>query len=391
MRVATVLALATAAAACGGENSDAPDAAPPDAMMGAITVTGRVQYEDRAPQVTGRLGPIMPVPARHVQVALIAGSGQSIAETVAADDGTYTLVTDGVYGQTMHVLVATTSAAAERPVQVKRLDNRVHGFGGPDFQVQANVTADVLVTETSGEAGAFNVYDQLIRAVDRVVALGETPERLTAVWEKGSTDGTYYIPSENVTYLLGAQSDDDGYDDQVILHETGHWFEDTVGRSDSPGGFHDGSPTDPRLAWSEGFSTYWEMAVTGAPIYIDTNAAGGWSQNADTQVTTANINGSLSQLVSEGMVCEILWDLGDAPTSDDDSVAGDHDEALRVQIDYLAVATLRTSGTSGVDLVDFLDGLFMAAGTSSCAPVRSVVTTTHRFPYDYTWSGGSCP
>ena len=94
--------------------------------------------------------------------------------------------------------------------------------------------------------------------------MGGTLVALTARWSRGSNNGTYYL--NGGIFLLGATSDDDGYDDIVILHEIGHFVEDVYGRSDSPGGSHDGSPTDPNLAWSEGCSTYFGMAVRGRPL-----------------------------------------------------------------------------------------------------------------------------
>src|SRR6188474_508514 len=113
--------------------------------------------------------------------------------------------------------------------------------------------------------------------------MGGTLVALTARWSRGSNNGTYYL--NGGIFLLGATSDDDGYDDTVILHEIGHFVEDMYGRSDSPGGSHDGSPTDPNLAWSEGCSTYFGMAVRGRPFYMDSNSGGGWGYDAEETVT----------------------------------------------------------------------------------------------------------
>jgi hypothetical protein len=389
-RAATTAAL-VALAACGGGGGD-PDA---HVELGRMTVTGSVSYEDRAPQASGSLGAPVPKVARNVTVALVTLSGDTIGSSVTAEDGTFTIesTVDVAYGDSVHILAATTSNDATRPVEVVRPDGNIHGFGGAGFEAAVSANTDLLVSETSGEAGAFNVYDTLLEAVDRVAALGLTPEPLSAVWLRGNQNGTYYSSGENTMYLLGGTGagagDDDGYDDLVILHEAGHYIEYTHGRSDSPGGNHGGEPVDPNLAWSEGFSTYFALAVTNAPIYIDTASPGGWSYNSDTSTTVATGSG-MGQDLSEDLVSEVLWDLGDAG-GDDDPFVGDHGPVLLVQPEYLRTGALRGGNEPGVDLVDFLDGFFVADGLTHCAAVRAIVTTTRGFPYDYNGPGGSCP
>jgi hypothetical protein len=373
--------VASLSAACGGGGGD------DEPSVGPVMVSGRVTYEDRAPMASGNLAGPVPVSARFVGVALITEDGANIGEAITAADGTFELTStvDVTYGDSLHILAATTSADPARPIEVVRVDGNVHGFGGEGFEAAPSTNVDVLVTDSSDEAGAFNIYDQLLDAVDRVTALGETPEPLVAVWQRGSP-GTFYDGDNNTMYLLGG-SDDDSYDDSVILHEAGHWIEDTIGRSDSPGGGHDGSPTDPNLAWSEGFSTYWALAVLDAPLYIDTADGGGWSYDAESSVTRAE--GDLGADISEDTVTEILWDLGD-PAGDDD-LAGAHDPVLLVSPEYLRTAALRNVGEAGVDLVDFLDGFFVGEGLASCAAVASIVTDTRDFAYDYAGPAGPCP
>ena len=245
----------------------------------------------------------------------------------------------------------------------------MHGVGGEAFTFKDGTDVDLLITDASGEAEAFNVFDMAVLSHDAVTArLALTPTPITLIWERGSNDGTYYSGDATV-HLLGAASDDDGYDDTVILHEIGHFFEDTIGRSDSPGGGHDGSPTDPNLAWSEGFSTYWAMAIKDVPFYGDSNSGGGWGYNADTALTRApQPAGDIGQDVGENLTTEVLWDLGDAASGDDDQLAGDHLRVLNVQPMYLRTAALRNVGEPGVDLVDFLDGFFVADGLAQDFP-----------------------
>jgi hypothetical protein len=397
--LAGALALALAcvlAAGCGGGSGDdvaddtGDDTGDDAPTSGPMTVTGAIEFEDRAPQVSGTLGPRTPAPARYVAVALIDAGGATVAETTTDATGAFELAApaDVTYGDAFHLLAATTSGDATRPVEVVRGDGNVHGFGGADFAAAAAVTADVLVTEESDAAGAFNIYDRLVEAVDRVTQLGETPTELVAIWQRGSFDGTYY---NGQVHLLGG-SDDDSYDDTVILHECGHWFEHTVGRSDNPGGAHSfGEPADPNTAWSEGFSTYWGTTVNGSSRYVDTMSGGGFSIDVEGPTTQAP-GDNLGDDLPEDTVAEILWDLSDpAGEGAEDPFAGDADAVMRVQPDYLRTASLRAVGEPGVDLVDFLDGFFVADGLDRCAAVTAVVTTARGFPYDYAGPAGACP
>lgn len=362
-------------------------------LANQFLVSGTVSYEDKPPMNDGSLGPIAPHPARGARVSVVLDQGSTVlASATVADDGTYRLRYTTTAGDMVHIMASAQSPLPARPVTVQTRQKGVHGFGGTSFAAAAATTSDVLVTDASGKSEAFNILDQLVGTMDKIrVVLGDaTPVPLTAQWAVGSTDGTYY--DQGAIHLLGQASDDDGYDDTVILHESGHYVEDTQGRSDSPGGSHDGSPTDPRLAWSEGFSTYWGMVVRGAPHYMDSNANGGWGYDADTTVTAAAMPaGTMSQDVSEDMVTEDLWDLGDGKPNDDDGVDDGHAAVLRVQVDYLKPGVFRNVGVTGVDLVDALDGWFIKVGLPPCAEARGIITTTRTFPYDYAGPAGACP
>jgi hypothetical protein len=359
-------------------------------------VAGEIHYEDRPQTGRGPVGDIQPLPVRGATVTVVDEATQAVLATVTtADNGSYVARYTAAAGTMVHVTVVARSTLAGRPITVTARSGIVHGFGSPSFPSAAETRMDVLVTSAT-VAEAFNVLDVAIISMDTLTAdLGvAAPVPLTLIWYKGSGDGTYYSGS---IHLLGATSDDDGYDDTVIAHEIGHYVEHTVGRSDSPGGGHNGSPTDPRLAWSEGYSTYWAQSSLGQPVYSDSNSGGGFFDNIDTEVTRATGTG-LTQPVSESMVSEILWDLGDSTAAT--GIAGSDDDLLTpsthlavngIQKAYLKIAILRAIGTTGVDLVDFLDGWFMIGGLSSCAPVRDIVVAKHNFPYDFNGPGGACP
>src|SRR6185295_15313242 len=65
-------------------------------------------------------------------------------------------------------------------------------------------------------------------------------------------------------------SDTDHFDNSVIIHEYGHFLEDNMFNSDSPGGSHNGDKViDPRLAWSEGWGNFIQGAVRNVARYTD--------------------------------------------------------------------------------------------------------------------------
>lgn len=354
-------------------------------------VRGRIVYEDRPQTGRGPVGDIQILPVRGATVTVVDDATmQVLATATTADNGTYAVHYEPPAGM-VHVTAVARSTFAPRPITVVGNGGAVHGFGSPSFAAGGDASVDVVITAATA-AEAFNVFDQTVTGMD--VLTGElgvaAPSPLKLTWYRGSRNGTYYAGGSGI-FLLGDASDDDGYDDTVIQHEIGHYVEHTVGRSDSPGGGHDGRPTDPRLAWSEGYATFWACAADGQPVYSDSNSGGGFFDNLDTGLTRATGSG-LSQPVSENMVSQILWDIADAPAPDDDMMTTSNGtEVNAVQRMYLKSATLRSVGTAGVDLVDFLDGWFVTRGLGSCAAVRDIVVTKRNFPYDFGGPAGACP
>ncbi|MGE3757781.1 MAG: M36 family metallopeptidase, partial [Pseudobdellovibrionaceae bacterium] len=85
-------------------------------------------------------------------------------------------------------------------------------------------------------------------------------------------------------YILGGikgdtdSVDTDHFDNSVIIHEYGHFLENRLSETDSPGGSHNGNfVVDPRLAWGEGWANFFASAVQGNQYYRDTlgNSDGG--------------------------------------------------------------------------------------------------------------------
>ncbi len=126
--------------------------------------------------------------------------------------------------------------------------------------------------------------------------------------------GTSYYSNSNLFILGDKDSDTDEYDNHVIAHEWGHYYEDKFSRSDSIGGSHGGGDTlDIRVAFGEGFGNAVSAMALQDPLYYDTagsGQAGGWSMNIESE--SKNNPGWFS----EASIQRILYDLYD---SDDES------------------------------------------------------------------------
>jgi hypothetical protein len=122
-------------------------------------------------------------------------------------------------------------------------------------------------------------------------------------------------------YLLGdASVDTEEFDEHVIMHEWGHYFEDNFSRSDSIGGPHTlGQSLDARLAWGEGWATAFGAMALNDPLYCDTAAVGsngGFS--LDVEADSIGVQGWFNEI----SVATLLYDLFDTNVdgTDNDSI-----------------------------------------------------------------------
>lgn len=138
-------------------------------------------------------------------------------------------------------------------------------------------------TDSNIPGGAFNILFQLFKANESIRSKTSNSsfvaEKVTVFWKAGfnpysyfySSDSdplSFYLPGDRELYISGGKGgnvktqDTDHFDNSVILHEYGHFLEDIYGKSESPGGSHNGDfIIDPRLAWSEGWANYIQASV----------------------------------------------------------------------------------------------------------------------------------
>jgi hypothetical protein len=345
-------------------------------------VAGVARYEDR-PSTASGLGPPEPrgIPLARVEVyrrkdGYVVGVGATDAE--GRFDVPYVNYGDPAL---------EVRALALRRDEFARLEVQRAETCQETYAVRAPVppTGDAaILTRASDGGGAFNIFATFNRALDvlRQAGYQTSPLPLTVFWERGARHECGSCYASGFMWIGGGQADPDEYDDAVLLHELGHYYEESWSRTDSPGGDHNGGRVTPVLAWSEGFATFFSSSVRGDPLYIDTQAADAWSEDLEVNELWGTSNGTLSGALSEHLVSAILWDLvDDAPGEDFDLVHRSSVEVLRPTREYLGSALLADRGAAGVDLVDYLDGWF-CLGLGQRDEVAAVVDA-QRFPYDY--------
>jgi len=334
MRLSAACLLAFTLSGCGG-NGDHLE--PPV----NFTASGTVSYSDRlyTRLTTGDYGfsSGQDKPVRFATVQVLDASGAVVAEAGTDDLGRYTVAAAGGDQEPMRlrVLARTRSGVS---VTVKDLAGNVLAVSTGFAPGSLTTKLDLAV---SGDlAGAFNMLDVYTAAGEFMQEMhGRPPPALTAHWQPGGTPpgGTSYFCATcpAAIYVLGGAyagdalaGDSDHFDDDVLLHEYGHFVEHSIGILHSPGGYHtlNDARQDLRLAWSEGFSSFLGGAIkawmaerrhvtlssTDLPhsFYLDTEddiAGGGRGLYFD----FAALPLSLRHATNESAVAKVLWNLHD--------------------------------------------------------------------------------
>jgi hypothetical protein len=172
---------------------------------------------------------------------------------------------------------------------------------------------------------------QLVTSVDSTAVFGP----LDAFWspnntlaspsdiDAGDLGASFYttdpdrngIPNPSLFLLGDAAVDTEEFDDHVIVHEWGHYFEDNFSRSDSVGGAHAvGDQLDARLAFGEGWATALSGIALNNPLYCDTGPAGSAGGfGIGTEVGSYDAQGWYDEI----SVLRFIYDLWD--TTDDEA------------------------------------------------------------------------
>lgn len=173
-------------------------------------------------------------------------------------------------------------------------------------------------------AAPFAILDTVYKAMSKISSADNTvhfPQLLinwslnnigtTGATTLGQIGTSHYSFADKQLYILGkADNDTDEYDDHVIAHEWGHYFEANFSRSDSPGGSHSaGDKLDPRLAFGEGFGNAFSGMATDDPHYIDTNGTAQSTVGVVMNLSSSNGDPNSIGWYSEDSVQYILYSL----------------------------------------------------------------------------------
>jgi hypothetical protein len=291
-------------------------------------------------------------PIRGAVIKLLNATGTELASGNTASDGSYSL-SGNVDGAARLLVLAELGLPGS--VNTRVVDNTSNNalytlFADIDVD-NSNVTQNINAGSgwsggsytSTRSAGPFSILDVIYQAQQLMLSVDNSVDfpLLTVNWStlNSSADGnisdgdigtSFYL--DNNLYILGrANADTDEYDKAVIAHEWGHYFEDTLSRSDSVGGRHgQGDILHPSVAWSEGFATALASMILDNPLYIDTFGLGQnvgditnveQDSNTDSAIFNGGANPLLDGYYSETSVMELLYDLFDGGSSDDDTVA----------------------------------------------------------------------
>jgi len=311
-------------------------------------------------------------PVKGVMVKAVDKSGKVVATTQSDNRGRYSLFVD-----------------KNEDVKI-RVHARLYKKGSWDVSVVDNTNSKAMYVmeggyHNSGEkhnirnlnassgwdgnsyahprvAAPFAILDSVNSAMDKVRKADSDAvfPQLTVNWSTnniaagGDLDSGQIITShydgERGLWILGDEnSDTDEYDDHIIIHEWGHYFEDVFSRSDSIGGPHSpGEVLDIRLAFGEGWGNALSGIVTDNPYYFDTSGtrqANGWYMNLE---SGAQKNPGW---YSEGSIQRILYDLYDSTNEAHDSTS------LGFKPIYKAMINQERNTKAFTSIFSFINGL----------------------------------
>jgi hypothetical protein len=359
--------------------------------LGESTVTGTITYA-RRPLTTSGLGAAVQQPLEGVIVQLVDSGGMTRAMALTDEMGRYSITAMIAQGSMVTIRARAARNDPAYQFSVENFSGAVYGTSSAPFVAEPSTTRDLVIAE-SNNAGAYAIFDTIRRGLDFVRrVLPRAAPNLRVRWERGRTPpgGTsYFVPGQNAIFLLGGPSDSDEFDLPVIYHEFGHFVEHNYSRTSSPGGAHDGSPTDPRLAWGEGWGTWFGCVANNSSLYLDAMITGGLRVQRDLANLPLVRNNMgdpslpITQPVGEYLVGGSLWALSSTGMTPSTQL----DRVLAVSLRYFTRTPRPDRGFTGVDFVDFLDGYLCLHDGADRAVIEQYVVMQRRFPYDFGFAG----
>jgi hypothetical protein len=356
----------------GGSPSGGGNPPPSPPSGSTVTVTGRVTFDRlQFSTVPGAgLNATTPVvsPAREVVVEAVTGN--NVVSTTTDSNGNYSLSVPANSNAFIRVraqmLKEGTAPTWNFTVKNNTNSDAVYVLQGDTFATgTANVTRDIHAAsgwtgttyDDNGRLAApFAILDTVYHTKQLILSASPNAAlpQLNLYWstqnrtdngiecaagdttcvdddpfcpDRGNIGTSFYFndPSNQTTdrcspsqpllagiYILGAyqsgNGDTDEFDQHVIAHEFGHYFEDRFSRSDSIGGQHStGDRLDLRLAFGEGWGNAFGAMSLNDPLYRDSSSG----ISTDFSFNLESDSSTHEGWFSEASVGEILWDIFD--------------------------------------------------------------------------------
>jgi len=284
-------------------------------------VTGKFEYDD-SPVTDAGYGAIVRRPIRNARVEIrdLEVIGSELLGTVSTDNsGNFQFFVpnndDGVLQNGRDIFVDLYAISNGGNVQSNSIGGQyfiesqtINDWAGGDLYLGSLKPADA-----SGNA-VYNILENLTLAYECVSGISTPPPSVTVMWSEGNTDGTHYHSSSNQIHLLGTSNDPDQFDDDILLHEYGHFLAAKYSYDKSAGGDHSwyGHYTA-ELAWSEGWAHFFSSACRNSNLQRDYTVGSVSRLNLETPGTSGSDN--------EGAVAAILWDIFDSNSDGADNLS----------------------------------------------------------------------
>ncbi|MCR9270583.1 MAG: hypothetical protein NXH72_11385 [Hyphomonadaceae bacterium] len=341
----------------GGTSVSPPPPPPPPPPPNSVTISGQVTF-DKVPHNNNFRGlnydAITQEPARGVVVQAVDASGSVLDTDVTDGNGNYDVDVNSNTDVRIRVrseLQQSSGATWDIQVLDNTSSNAIYVLNGSlTSSGISNSTRNLNAGSGWGgasytgtrAAGPFSILDAIYDTVTDIAAVDPDVSfpALQVLWSvnnvptngnvaDGEIGTSSYTRSNGVPTIriLGAENNDtDEYDIHVIVHEFGHYFEDQLSRSDSPGGSHSlSNRLDARLAFGEGWGNAFSAMILDDPIYRDAlNAqqAGGFAFSVEDDLTPGSSGTRDPGWFNEASVQQILYDIYDSADDGADTISG---------------------------------------------------------------------
>ena len=343
-------------AGCGGSASDTGHqdqsliTNTPSPTTSTTLITGKVTY-DRVPHGLNsglEYANTQALPIRGAVIEAVDAAGDTLASSVLDREGRYTLsvsanteiriqiksqllstedakwnfsVTDNIEGNKLYALQGSLASTGQNSQQIRNL-HAPHGWTGQSYGETRSAAPFAILDSVYIAAQAFAEIDPEIDYP--ALELRWSPKNKPIIGNKaiGHIGTSAYFPDIDggTIYILGDENrDTDEYDQHVIIHEWGHYFEHQMSRTDSIGGHHSlNDRLDPRVAFSEGWSNALSAIISGDPVYRDSSGA---SQNAGFSYNIESGSAINPGWFSEASIGAIIYDIFDNEPDQNDRIS----------------------------------------------------------------------